>query len=211
MKVGDYFSIEDIEFEGVPYEDRKQIEAVFNKEALSLLKFEKTNLRLGDSVLPSSMRIPMFGQNVDLDVRSRVLGISAYNARPVLVFDYAMLGQLSVGKRGASVSSAGYYCFDLTAGSSAYTYEEQSILSSTNEANLEIKRTQYFKALFPSDSASPISDFLNIKDGLNSPTASDSDPNLLRSKLANLKKLFDDGLISRDEYDVKRRALLEAY
>ena len=211
MKVDNYFAIKDIEFKGVPYEDRKEIEAVFNKDTLSLLRFDKTELRIGDTVLPSSMRLPMFGQSLDLDVKSNVLGISTYNSRPVLVIEYAMLGRLSVGERGASVSSAGYYCFDLTAGSAAYQYEENSTLSSTQEANLDIKQTQYYKALFPSDTANPISDFLNFRNDSNIPTANNSEPNLLRDKLKNLKMLFDDGLISRDEYDRKRRALLEAY
>ncbi len=33
----------------------------------------------------------------------------------------------------------------------------------------------------------------------------------IRTKLLNVKKLYDDGLITQDEYDAKRKALIEAY
>lgn len=33
----------------------------------------------------------------------------------------------------------------------------------------------------------------------------------IRTKLLNVKKLYDDGLITQDEYDAKRKSLIEAY
>lgn len=211
VEINNDFSVKGIEFIGISDSDRDRIGSIFNKDLVSVLKFRSTSLRVGDDILPSSTRVPMFGHNVVIDAKSNVLGISKYNSRPVLVVEYALLGQISGNDLKASFSGIGYYCFDLTAGTPAYNHEENLAFVAIQDENLEIKQTQTLKVSYSPNTAGRISDFLNLKNGLNSPTANDSEPNLLRDKLKNLKMLYDDGLILKDEYDVKRRALLEAY